>query len=381
MKNKFLGFALILLIAVFVVPQIALAAWWNPFTWNWNISSWFSKPQVIQPTKTIQQNQEGNKSQIQTQVIKPSVTPTKPSAKKDLSQTAVWCHTFNTNLKIGDSGDEVVDLNKTLDYYFIGYTSQSSANFDKNTQDKVNGFQQYSGITQTGVVDQATREKLNLFIGCKVNNNDIPEIIRVFSYALSDDFYVYPGEAFTIQGAHLVGNIPDNTSVYFYNNGKDSAAISEASDGLISAIAPLDLKIGSNYGLYVANQNGTSSEVGVKVASANMLIQPSIVFTYPKGGEIWKVGSTHNITWNSNGLTSADSLSMTLMGSNVLNSEMYVINQSENIPYNINSYSWTIPSSVKPGEYYVLIQNMRGNPKATGGVTSNRSFNISVVAQ
>ena len=36
MQNKYLKFLLIALIIAVIVPQIALASWWNPFTWNWN---------------------------------------------------------------------------------------------------------------------------------------------------------------------------------------------------------------------------------------------------------------------------------------------------------------------------------------------------------
>ena len=44
-------YVVILLLVVLVVPSVALAAWWNPFSWNWNIFDWFSKPQItkIQP--------------------------------------------------------------------------------------------------------------------------------------------------------------------------------------------------------------------------------------------------------------------------------------------------------------------------------------------
>ncbi len=51
MQNKYLKYFLILIIVAFIIPQIAFAAWWNPFTWNWNIFDWFSKPQtsIVQP--------------------------------------------------------------------------------------------------------------------------------------------------------------------------------------------------------------------------------------------------------------------------------------------------------------------------------------------
>jgi len=36
MQNKILKYLLIILVIAFVVPQIAMASWWNPFSWNWN---------------------------------------------------------------------------------------------------------------------------------------------------------------------------------------------------------------------------------------------------------------------------------------------------------------------------------------------------------
>jgi hypothetical protein len=58
MKN-FKAFLIILLLIVLIVPSVALAAWWNPFTWNWNIFDWFSKPQssIVQPNQNTSQNQ------------------------------------------------------------------------------------------------------------------------------------------------------------------------------------------------------------------------------------------------------------------------------------------------------------------------------------
>ena len=48
--NKYHKLFIILLLVSFIVPQIVLAAWWNPFSWNiWNnIFSVFYKPQTTQ---------------------------------------------------------------------------------------------------------------------------------------------------------------------------------------------------------------------------------------------------------------------------------------------------------------------------------------------
>ena len=46
MQNKYLKFLLIALVIAIIVPQITLASWYNPSTWNWNFFSWFSKPKT-----------------------------------------------------------------------------------------------------------------------------------------------------------------------------------------------------------------------------------------------------------------------------------------------------------------------------------------------
>ena len=54
--KKFSAYIVVILLAVLIIPSVALAAWWNPLTWNWNIYSWFSKSQ----TSIVQQNKNAN---------------------------------------------------------------------------------------------------------------------------------------------------------------------------------------------------------------------------------------------------------------------------------------------------------------------------------
>ena len=57
MKNKLLNFVLVLTVVAVIIPSVALAAWWNPFTWNWNFFTWFLNPQtsVVQPNQNTNQ--------------------------------------------------------------------------------------------------------------------------------------------------------------------------------------------------------------------------------------------------------------------------------------------------------------------------------------
>lgn len=56
-------FFVILLLVVFIVPSVALAAWWNPLSWNWNIFNWFSGNQIsmVQTNQNITQQANDNK--------------------------------------------------------------------------------------------------------------------------------------------------------------------------------------------------------------------------------------------------------------------------------------------------------------------------------
>jgi hypothetical protein len=47
---------IILLLIILIIPSVALASWWNPFTWQWNFFNWFSRSQtsVVQPKKNTQ---------------------------------------------------------------------------------------------------------------------------------------------------------------------------------------------------------------------------------------------------------------------------------------------------------------------------------------
>ncbi len=76
---------------------------------------------------------------------------------------------------------------------------------------------------------------------------------------------------------------------------------------------------------------------------------PSITVTGPNGGETWQTGSTHNITWNYQNLEG--SVMISLVSDN--NSPQVVI--AAEVPITDQSYAWTIPATISPGQYKVHI--------------------------
>jgi hypothetical protein len=89
--------------------------------------------------------------------------------------TTAWCHDFNVNLRIGDSGAEVEALRLAL--IKEGFSLQAGGEFDEELASAVSGFQEKYrseilaplGLKNgTGYVGKATRAKLNSLYGCGV---------------------------------------------------------------------------------------------------------------------------------------------------------------------------------------------------------------------
>lgn len=102
-----------------------------------------------------------------------------------------WCHTFNTNLRIGDVGDEVNALQIALQKEGFSISNDETAksggtpmvayfvpaNFGESTASAVTGFQEKYraevltpvGLKYgTGYVGKSTRAKLNKLYGCEI---------------------------------------------------------------------------------------------------------------------------------------------------------------------------------------------------------------------
>ncbi|HUW71723.1 MAG TPA: peptidoglycan-binding protein [Candidatus Humimicrobiaceae bacterium] len=91
-------------------------------------------------------------------------------------QPVTWCHTFNVNLKIGDTGSEVTALQAALSKEGL-YTREITGKFDEYTASAVVAFQEkYAsevlvpwGLAHgTGYVASTTRAKLNKLYGCGI---------------------------------------------------------------------------------------------------------------------------------------------------------------------------------------------------------------------
>ncbi|MFH0736446.1 MAG: T9SS type A sorting domain-containing protein [bacterium] len=143
----------------------------------------------------------------------------------------------------------------------------------------------------------------------------------------------------TIHNITWVNNFVTNAKIeYSTNNGTDWLIVTESTP--------------ANTGTYAWTVPGTvSASCKVRISDAlepaifdisnNVfeIYQPGVTLTSPNGGELWRVGTLQNITWNS---------------INIVNIKLeYTVNNGNNwqqivtdIPASQGSYQWTIPNTV-----------------------------------
>ena len=83
------------------------------------------------------------------------------------------------------------------------------------------------------------------------------------------------------------------------------------------------------------------------MAPVDQTAQPSIIVTSPNGGEQWRIGETHNITWKSNGVGASDVVLVKLVKNNP-SADWYLFPAvpASTLLALAGSYTWTIPSSI-----------------------------------
>ena len=107
-------------------------------------------------------------------------------------------------------------------------------------------------------------------------------------------------------------------------------------------------KISATYSPSYAAYTGTSANyfsiVNSLIGTPPVLpTAPKITVTSPAGGETWKIGETHNITWTSAGLPANAALSIGLNGDGTT-SNMAGGQIATNILASTGYYSWVVPS-------------------------------------
>lgn len=187
----------------------------------------------------------------------------------------VWCHTFNVNLKIGNTGSEVTALQTALSKEGL-YNRGVTGTFDEYTASAVVAFQEKYvseiltplGLTHgTGFVGSATRTKLNQIYSCGVvrpyikvispNGGERWEIGKTYdikwqssgletieinlynsssgtAYGIADDIQASLGSYSWI----ISNNIPKGSNYLIQINGNYKGAPMDSSDNYFSIVSP-----------------------------------------------------------------------------------------------------------------------------------------------
>jgi hypothetical protein len=339
--------------------------------------------------------------------------------------TSTWCHTFNVNLKVGDSGDEVVALQTALakdganNWEYKGYDGV----FDEMTASVVTGFQQkYEseiltplGLKYgTGYVGPATRAKLNKLYGCGLRACTAP--VCQTGYVLYDTgekdsagCTIYKCIPSTSNKPPVISGVSGPTALQINQAGTWTVTASDPENGVLrysvvwgdevstgisaqefapstyvqtatfthSYASPCIASIMNpstgvcNPSFTVTDDHGLSAKTSISV-NIGMSV-PSITVLSPNGGEVWEIGKTYTIQWAPGNI---DVVSVQLLKSG---NSVYRWDP----PYSFSSINWQIQSSsvfgtLIPGSDYKI----RVNYSTTGaGVAFDESDSpFSIVA-
>ncbi len=298
----------------------------------------------------------------------------------EVQETPVtWCHTFNTNLRVGDSGSEIIALHQALEKMGFGPFDrgepENSAfdDFTEQTASAVVGFQEkYAseiltpwGLKHgTGFVGKSTRAKLNKLYGCQGGEE------KQINYDAAPVSNIRLGQ--TYEFSAKVKGAPSNSTIYLYlqrpdgsfeyNGVSDNLLGSTDASGNWSRSITKTLENRGQTGTYVSwvmIGGITSNKIYHYVVGAGSPSTPSITVTYPNGGETWNRAEDYTITWKSSGVPKVQ---ISLVDEN---SNRCMLAGGVLIPSGtINSYGFTLTTclttsgqtiDVTPGKYKIRI--------------------------
>ena len=143
---------------------------------------------------------------------------------------------------------------------------------------------------------------------------------------------------------------------------------------VVSLILHFDWKSPAEHGEYwirgVANavdNNGNTSGDEWNRFSTQKVIVAGVTVTAPNGGQSWCLGSSQNITWNSDGITNVK-IEYSSNGGSDWNNIVASTSASS------GSFSWDIPNGLSDGSDYVI--RISDADKASRNDVSNSSFSV-----
>ena len=272
--------------------------------------------------------------------------PSNPSPSDNATNASV-----NTNLSWSCSDPDNDPLN--YDVYFgtnsnppLANTGQSSSNYDPGTLNE--GTTYYWKIVANDDHENSTTGVIWQF----ATTDPSPDFITVSS--------PNGGETWEMGTSHNItwtDNISSNVKIELFKSGSYYKTItsSTSSDGSYSWSIPTNLVESSNYKVKIASTTNSSLNdySNSYFTIENQTPADYITVTSPNGGETWKMGTSHNITWDDN-ISSNVKIELYKSGS-------YYITISSSTSSD-GSYIWSIPTNLtESSSYKVKITSATNN--------------------
>lgn len=333
--------------------------------------------------------------------------------------TTIWCHNFNANLRIGDTGSEVTALQTALQKE--GFLNSTSNNYDEKTASAVTAFQEkyqsevlspYGLQNGTGYVGPTTRAKLNKVYGCVSSTTPPKSCQNLWWYDSSSTAcsqkqfcgaYMYLGlQTFNTQqecSNSLAANRQTCTPEWSCGwgpctNGYQSQFPVDSNNcGSPASAANIICPALARQCVKQCTANTDCPQLGVAcsptycpqnecvngVCAIVNNVQPSITVTSPNGGETWTTGSTVRISWSASGGIKYVRIYIydpTITGSGSTN---YIYDGA--LDASKGYYDWTIAQNQLPGynslprQYKIRISGLATTTLGAAALASDDSDN------
>jgi hypothetical protein len=247
--------------------------------------------------------------QAQIKALLSQVTQLQAQIDQAQGDTTKWCHTFNTNLGIGNKSSEVISLSQALSKENIPgfvYTGGDVADFDEEMASAVSAFQQKytseiltpSGLKYpTGFVGKSTRAKLNALYGCGTvvpPQQSFTGFLQARDTNIAD---IYMWGTHTLTVSQKVNCIkapcPSMPNV--------SYKVKAANDEVYQQLKKYENNNVTIWGTHeYMNIEGGFYGVIAKSVELTGDYSESIKVLSPNGGETWTKGTTQTIKWQDN---------------------------------------------------------------------------------
>ncbi|PIQ91381.1 MAG: hypothetical protein COV70_04055, partial [Parcubacteria group bacterium CG11_big_fil_rev_8_21_14_0_20_39_22] len=280
---------------------------------------------------------------------RPLTYPT-DSTTETTQSSGSFCHTWNTNLRVGDRGADVRALAIALTKEGVMFAEDGNIElFSERRASSVVDFQEkyaseilapYGLSRGTGFVGSSTRAKLNALYKCDNPNDNISDLSYLMNSS-GERNVIVAGEKTWAYGTNLSNYVSvlvklDNEEI---NENLSKVNRSATQDSRLEFVASDTLKTG-NSTVWLETPGGSrSNTIKVRTVVKESVDTSSITVLSPNGGETLTEGQAYRITWNSSGIQASVNIDL-VDGFGRVTRRI-----AENVPNN-GSYNWSVPKDL-----------------------------------